>query len=99
MDKARRWEGLWLDEFEGSRFCAAPADDCTYHSAGERVWLTFAEEIRATERPAFDGKIRLYQIEFIGRQTSEPGHFGHAGTSDRKIVVEELLKLELVSRN
>ena len=97
MENSKRWTGLWLDEFEGSRFCAAPADECGFETEGERVWLSFAEEIRATEKPDRYATDKLYKIEFIGRRTLKSGAFGHLGGSDREVVVEDLVRLEPVS--
>ena len=40
MDKPRRWQGLWLNGFEVSRFCQAPARECAEADRRERIWLT-----------------------------------------------------------
>ena len=96
MEEKKRWQGLWLDEFEGSRFCAAPAEECRFETSGERVWLVFADEIRAVSRRDKHSTDALYKIEFVGRQTLTTGAFGHLGGSDREIVVEKLIRLERV---
>ena len=98
MTDQKHWAGLWLDGFEGSRFCAEPAKRCTFDTEGQRVWLSFAEEVES-ERPGRYSTGKLYEIEFIGRQTSEAGAFGHMGGSDREIVVEKLIRLERVSES
>ena len=99
MESSKRWRGLWFDEFEGSRFCAAPADECTFDTEGERVWLHFADEISDSVKPNRLGTNILYEIEFVGRQTSRKGAFGHMGGSDREMVVEELISLNSVPSN
>ena len=96
MDDSKLWAGLWLDEFEGSRFCAEPSDRCTSNTNGQGVWLTFADEIKDTARPDRYATDELYEIEFIGRLTSETGSFGHMGLSQKEIVVEELIRIERV---
>lgn len=96
MEESKRWTGLWLDEFEGSRFCAYPAEECTFDTEGERIWLSFAEKIGDEARASRYATEQLYKIDFIGRQTSLSGNFGHFGGSDKEIVVEQLLMLERV---
>ena len=97
MEERKRWSGLWLDEMEGSRFCPEPVDECTFHSKGERIWLSFADDIREKSRPDRYSTEVLYEIEFVGSLTSISGAFGHQGGSDKEIVVERLVSLEPVS--
>ena len=99
MEESKRWSGLWLDEMESSRFCPEPADECTSHSEGERIWLSFADDIREESRPNRYSTEVLYEIEFVGSLTSMSGAFGHEGGSDREIVVERLVRLEPVSES
>ena len=96
MEDSKYWAGLWLDEFEGSRFCAEPANQCTSNLDGQGVWLTFADEIKCTARPDRYATDELYEIEFIGRLTSDTGAFGHQGGSQKEIVVEGLIRLKKV---
>lgn len=96
MENSKRWTGLWSDEFEASRFCATPAERCDFESEGERVWLSFADEIK-DQQPDRHATDALYEIEFIGRQTSGAGAFGHDGASEKEIVVEKLIRLERAS--
>jgi len=96
MERSKRWTGLWFDQFEGSRFCASPAEQCTFDTEGDRVWLSFADEIE-DQQPDRYATDELYEIEFMGRQTQSAGAFGHEGGSDREIVVEKLIRLERVS--
>ncbi|MBQ95187.1 MAG: hypothetical protein CL510_05060 [Actinobacteria bacterium] len=99
MEERKRWSGLWLNEFEGSRFCSEPAEQCNFYTEGPRVWLTFAEEIGEDKRPDRYATDELYEIEFFGRQTSQSGAFGHMGSSDKEIVVEKLIRLERMSES
>jgi hypothetical protein len=45
MEPPRRWSGLWENGFESSRFCPAPAADCTGRSAGEYIWLSASPSV------------------------------------------------------
>ena len=86
MLPARRYRGLWLDAFEGSRFCAEPARECTPDAPGDRIWL----DVR-------DDKGRrggLHVVEFIGRRTLYKGAYGHLGGSDHEMIVDKMLFIE-----
>jgi hypothetical protein len=83
MHPARRWRGLWRNDFEGSQFCPEPATRCDHNSPGERVWL----REKPDRRP--DGK--LYRVEFTGRKTMCKGAYGHMGASDHEIVMERMI--------
>jgi hypothetical protein len=45
FDPPKRWKGLWLSEFEGSRFCPEPAAQCREDRRGDYIWLGFARRI------------------------------------------------------
>jgi hypothetical protein len=88
----RRFKGLWNDEFEGSRFCPAPAEECSFISPGEHIWLSFAERsYRVGER-----KLGVYAIEFVGRQTLYPGLYGHMGGSDEEVIVDHVISMNRI---
>ena len=93
MEEPKRWKGLWLNGFEGSRFCPEPLSECAYETPGDKIWLTFDE---ANERPELDdddfGKV--YEIEFVGPMTALRGSHGHIGTSDHVVVVERLIRID-----
>lgn len=92
MTPSQRWRGIWLDEFEGSRFCPAPARSCPTNPPGETIWLSFRDEAASPRRsePRGVGDGKLYAIDFIGRKTLRPGHHGHMGMSEHEIVVDKL---------
>lgn len=78
MDPPRRWKGLWFDEFEGSRFCPAPAKECSEDTPGDRIaidWVTkFPPELKArVTRNYYNG---VYAVDFIGQRTSVRGGYG-----------------------
>lgn len=89
-----RWRGLWRNDFEGSRFCAAPATRCSHDTPGERVWLQYSFGVTDT-RPR-KWKVPpggLYEVLFIGRRTAVKGHYGHMGASDHELIVDRMLSV------
>jgi len=93
FDAPRRWKGLYFGEFEGSRFCPAPARQCSDSSPGEHIWLKASPSAGV---PAWNGRESsgLFAMEFIGKKTSYPGHYGHMGMSDEEIVVDHLISMK-----
>jgi hypothetical protein len=92
MTPRQRWTGLWRNEFEGSRFCPAPAAECKFDTKGDRIWLSSTKDMKLgieAERPG-----GLYAVEFEGRRTLHPGHYGHMGVSDHEIFVDRLISIK-----
>lgn len=89
----RRWRGLWRDDFEGSRFCAAPASECSDGTGGEKVWLNVPQGSDAGRQPGIGG---LYAVDFIGRRTIHPGLFGHFGMFSHEMTVERMISIREV---
>jgi hypothetical protein len=87
MQPQQRWRGLWRNEFEGSRFCPAPAKQCEFDTPGDIIWLD-AERVRKTEP---DGA--LYAVDLLGRRTSVEGHYGHMGGSDHELIVDRFISI------
>jgi hypothetical protein len=83
MDSPRRWRGVWRNEFEGSRFCPAPAMKCSYYSVGDRIWLDASKSPDQT----------LYTVDFIGRRTAVKGRYGHMGGSDYEVIVDRVISI------
>lgn len=94
MTSPRRWRGLWRDDFEGSRFCPAPARECTFQSAGDRIWLDFSYSLPADQKRMASGG--LYEVDFIGRRTAVPGHYGHMGVFDAEIIADRMISTRQV---
>ena len=80
MDPPKRWRGLWFTEFEGSRFCPAPANECALETPGDKIWLEFRPgiEIAAFKANGHPGRA-LYAVDLIGRRTVEKGWYGGRG--------------------
>ena len=98
FDAPRRWKGLYFGEFEVSRFCPAPARQCSDTSPGEHIWLSASSSAGV---PAWNGKEAsgLFAMEFIGHKTSYPGHYGHLGLSDEEIVIDHLISMKQLERS
>jgi hypothetical protein len=94
MSETRRWRGLWRNAFEGSRFCPAPARECSQETPGDNIWLGFANGASRERLP--DPVGGLYALEFDGRLTVHKGGYGHGGLSDREVVVDQLIALREV---
>jgi hypothetical protein len=90
MEPLRRWTGLWRDEFEGSRFCPAPATECRIDSPGDIIWL---DADRVTRKEP-DGA--LYAIDMLGRRTAVRGSYGHMGGSDHELIVDRFISIKRV---
>ena len=95
MEKPRRFRGIWIDEFEGSTFY----EGITSVSAAKRrmasnsaapdskvEWLTWHRGNRVPELTS-----RVVLIDFVGRRTAYPGHYGHMGGSDSEIIVDRMI--------
>lgn len=98
LEPQKRWTGLWWNEFEGSRFCTAPATDCPVPEPGEDVWLDQQHAIgiprRKAKLPALPEG--LYAIDFIGRKTAVKGRYGHFGVSDHSLIVDRVISLKMI---
>lgn len=89
MQPAKRWHGLWNSGWEWTNFCPSPARDCPIAAERDDTWLEFADGVSPRPEPN-DG---LYEIEFIGRRTSVPGHFGHLDQYDHAMIVDRLISI------
>lgn len=90
MTKPQRWRGLWLDAFEGQRFCPAPAQSCEDDGKDRHIWITFPNDARPSGEAI---TAKTYAIEFVGRRTLLPGSHGHMGMSAHEIIVDKLISV------
>jgi hypothetical protein len=97
MTDQRQWSGLWVNGFEYSDFCPAPASGCPDRNSGELIWLSASRSIHLS---SYEGQSAapMYEVKFIGRMTSNRGHFGHAGLFDREIIVDRLISIRSVEQ-
>lgn len=93
MLPAIRWRGLWRNDFEGSDFCPAPADECRWTTPRNAIWLSLR---KSSLYYSMEGRGGLYAVDFVGRRTAERGHYGHMGTSDYEVIVDRLISIRQV---
>ena len=98
MEPSRRWAGVWRNDFEGQRFCPAPATECSIESPGDEIWLRYSKGLRRAGVEPREGVGGLYTIEFIGRRTLIEGAHGHHGAYDHEIIVDRLTSISATSR-
>ena len=96
MQERKRWTGLWYDYFESSTFCTEVMSKCPSETGNDLIWLTFADENKAT-RPSRYAQGKVYKVDFIGRRTQLPGAFGHYGIWKHEIVVEDVISIKQVN--
>lgn len=97
FDPPRRWKGLFLADFETSRFCPAPARACSEDGSDDHIWL---EAGSLVDRPLLpwkgNGSPGLYEIDFVGQKTTYPGAYGHMGQWKQEIVMDRLISIKKV---
>jgi len=92
MQPQQRWQGLWRNEFEGSRFCPGPARQCQMDTPGDIIWL----DTERVTRMEPDGA--LYAVDLIGRRTAVKAQHGHLGGSDHDLIVDRFISMKRVGR-
>jgi hypothetical protein len=93
MTKPQQWQGLWRNDFEGSQFCAAPANRCPENEPTRSVWLHLATPVPGAEDTPPGG---LYAIDFIGRKTAYSGVYD--GGASEEIMLDHLISIKEVER-
>lgn len=82
----QRYSGVWVNEFEGSRFY--PGRSTRPDARDEaRIWL----DVQRVNPRAVYGL--AYQVEFEGRRTMYPGPFGHLGSADHELIVDRVISI------
>jgi hypothetical protein len=97
MTPPMKWRGLWTTGMEFSRFCPAPARECSTATPGEQIWLSGSPSV---DLPEYQGQpvAPLFEVEFVGRKTADRGHFGHMGMSDEEIIVDRMISMRPIQR-
>lgn len=97
MTEPQKWTGLWRRGFEESRFCADQphhaAEMCDDYFYDRAAWLNGDLGVQVAPNEPQGG---LYRVEFIGRRTQYPGHFGHLGMYDFEIYVDRPISIRRV---
>jgi hypothetical protein len=97
----QRMRGVWLNEFEGSKFFPGYSTD-PGPSLRSTLWLE-------VDRPAISRitgrnfnwrskgpQPKLVLLDFIGRRTAISGPYGHMGMSDHYVVVDRILSAQVL---
>jgi hypothetical protein len=105
MEVSRRYRGVWVDEFEGQAFISEgtkapewPRGDPKSPEWRKQVDQTVAATIwldveRANVGHNWQKGGRKMFIEFVGRKTMYPGHYGHMGMAGQEIIVDRVISL------
>lgn len=94
---ARRFNGVYFDEFEGQLLIEGTPKGPPFREPSDHVWLEFDERTvydantKALLRPDDSGKTRVFMIEFIGRKTARKGQYGHMGASQHEVLVNRVV--------
>lgn len=110
MEAARRYRGVWVDEFEGQAFIPEGAKPPEWPRSNPKspewrkeadraiaatIWLD-VERVNLGHTRRRDG--RKFFIEFIGRKTMYAGNYGHMGMSGQEIIVDRVISLRECSK-
>jgi len=99
MLPARRFRGVWLDEFEGSIFIEGARDVKTAKAelrrslavpVGNGEWLDWEDTKRNSVLPP-SANARLIAIDFVGRRTAYPKRYGHMGMFNSEVIVDRVI--------
>lgn len=100
----QRFRGIWLDEFEGSRFFEGSRDANAVKAEVRRrlgtaegyEWLDWSGPNGNSIPQPTTQNSRMVAIDFIGRRTAYPGRYGHMGVSRSEIVVDRIIAARLI---
>jgi hypothetical protein len=102
MLPAKRMRGIWLNEFEGSRFFegmthrdqvkAALRDKRAAKLWPFGEWLGWGKAREPETRP----RSQMVLIDFVGRRTAFPGRYGHMGGSSSGVLVDKVLSTKVI---
>ncbi|MGK6355469.1 hypothetical protein ACMGDH_09585 [Sphingomonas sp. DT-207] len=93
----REFTGIWIDEFEGSRFVEGVRDTSALpgFDQGKRVWLEIDDESRMPKAWRREPSQQLYRVRFLGRASRDQDRpeamgYGHLGMSHGLVLVDEM---------
>lgn len=103
LERSRRFRGIWVDQFEGQAFIPEGTKAPVWPTGDPRspkwrkqidraiaasIWLD-VESANVGHKMQQGGRRVL--IEFVGRKTMYPGHYGHMGMSGHLIIVDRVI--------
>jgi len=94
----RTYQGIWINEFEGSRYFDGARDLAEVAKMDDRVWFSFDEK---TQWPgeARHELYRAYKVIFDGRQARDMKRpplegYGHFGMSPGLVLADRVVSIE-----
>lgn len=103
MEPPRRFQGVWIDEYEGQKFIPEGTQAPEWPKGDPKssewrkqadqaiaatIWLD-VEHTNLRKKQQQNGR-RLF-IDFVGRKTMYPGNYGHMGMSGQEIIVDRVI--------
>lgn len=95
-----RYRGIWLYQFEGSRFFEGETNAAGVvaklraehrdRKFGDGEWLSWRTKPRGIQL-SHSEQPHLMLLDFIGRRTAYRGKYGHMGASDSEMIVDRLI--------
>jgi hypothetical protein len=104
MQPAKRFRGIWINQFEESIFFDGARDANSVKAemrrrlgtpAAYEEWLGWPEKME----PPLSRNMRMVFLDFIGRRTAYPGRYGHMGSSRSEIVVDRVISARVIYRS
>ena len=98
FDDARSYEGVWVYQFEGSRFYEGATSLADLPEPDPRVWFSTDAETQWPDAPV-ERSGRAYRVRFVGRQAADMDRkplfgYGHFGASAGLVLVDRFEQLE-----
>ncbi|HEY0115711.1 MAG TPA: hypothetical protein VGB54_08320 [Allosphingosinicella sp.] len=92
MTEPQRMKGVWIDQFEGSRFLPGGTELTQARFDEPQIWLDpETKRVPGLFNPDPDAEIRVLEVDFVGRKTLFPGQYGHMGVSQHEVIVDRLI--------
>jgi len=94
----RTFVGVWIDEFEGSRFVEGARSWADAQRDRRTVWLNPHDPLKRG-KVSFGPRGHAYRVTFVGRQARDGNRkplegYGHFGMGQGLVVVDEFLSAE-----
>lgn len=94
---ARRMQGIWISEFEGSFFLSGARSSPAVQRYGPHmIWLAIGDTHIPTSLRETPNR-RAFLIDFIGRQSLYPGRYGGGGGHDQLVIVDHIIGIHEIA--
>ena len=97
---ARQFKGIYIEEFEGSRFLESASPGLVYRPE-DSVSLTFDEQsdlgaVQNLLAGRRNDRSRIFEIDFVGRKGTVPAGTSFIGLQDKLVVVDKVQSARLL---